>query len=449
MKGLGMFTVKKLLITCLVVVMTLCFTMTVSAQQDVAGTLIVGQPSIGFLPVNETLSYSYTLAEARGITIQAIGDAMQPTVAILRDGSVVASNPNSEAQSIIALNAILNAGTYIVQVGTANSTTGTVILVVQSEIPISAIPLGAGNAAIGEVNLEAPIALYSFTALPEQAFLFAESGLPDRGANIRLVNVTTGRVSGTIGSDLAGGSFRIPAGTANYQVEVLHSGSISAEPFTLCLIAVSGGECGDSVVQPVQTQEVEVTTAACTVTPTLAGGANIRQSANVNSIILGALSGGAVADVLGISPDGAFYNVQYNNINGWMALSAVTASGDCANLTTVNPPPPILIPTPTPIPPSPTPIPPTPTQPPTPTPTQSGPCLITMTGEALIYQTPNAIPDEIQDEVEAGYQLIPVGRLADNTWWRTNFGNAWIQTSLFGSVAVVTGDCSALPIVSP
>ncbi|HLU09291.1 MAG TPA: hypothetical protein VK003_06460 [Oceanobacillus sp.] len=434
---------RLLIITCLVM---LCFAVAVNAQPDVEGTLIVGQPSIGFLPVDETLSYSYTLEEARGVTIQAIGDAMQPTIAILRDGSVVASNPNSEGQSIVALNAILNAGTYIVQVGTANSTTGTVILVVQSEIPISAIPLTAGSAISGEVSVETPVALYSFTALTEQAFLYAESGLPESGANVRLVNTTTGRVSGTIGSDMAGGRFRIPAGTSEYQVEVLHSGSISAEPFTLCLIAVSAGDCGDAVVQPVQTQEVEVSTAACTVTPTLAGGANIRQSANVNSIIVGALSGGAVADVLGISPDGSFYNVQYNNIVGWMALSAVTASGDCSNLPTVNPPAPILIPTPTPIPPSPTPIPPTPV-PPTPTPTQSGPCLIMMTGEAYIYTMPVASPENIQDQVDANYQLIPTGRLADNSWWK--IGNAWIETHLFGSVANVTGDCSQLPIVSP
>jgi hypothetical protein len=193
---------------------------------------------------------------------------------------------------------------------------------------------------------------------------------------------------------------------------------------------------------------VEVSTSACTVSPTLAGGANIRQSANVNSIIVGALPGGAVADVLGISPDGAFYNVQYNQINGWTALSAVTASGDCSGVASVNPPPPILIPSPTPIPP--TPIPPTPTPPPpTATPTQSGPCLITMTGEALVYTQPNAIPDFIYDEVQPGYQLIPVGRLADNSWWHTNYGNSWIETSHFGSEATVTGDCSALPIVSP
>jgi hypothetical protein len=442
---------NRLLIAFMLMVFMLGLTVTVSAQQELDGTLTIGQASIGFIPAGETLRYEYTLAEPRGVTLQAIGDAMQPTIAILRDGEVIASQPNAAGQLIVSLNAILNAGTYLVEVGTANSTTGSVILVVQSETPVSAVALTPGIAVSGEVDLEVPVALYAFDALAEQSFLFVESSLPDRVANVRVVNTITGRVSGTISSDLAGGRFRIPAGTAAYQVEILHSGSSDAEAVTLCLIAVSVGDCELGVVQPVQTQEVEVSTSACTVSPSLGGGANIRQSANVNSIIRGALPGGAVANVLGISPDGAFYNIQYNEINGWTALSAITASGDCGGVPVVNPPPAILIPTPTPIPPTPTPIPPSPTPPPptpTLTPTQSGPCLITMTGEALVYTQPNAIPDYIYDEVQPGYQLIPVGRLADNSFWKTNYANAWIQTSLFGSVANVTGDCSALPIVS-
>jgi hypothetical protein len=362
---------------------------------------------------------------------------------------VVAAQSNPDGALIVSLNAFLNAGSYIVEVGTVNDSSGTVILVAQSETPLTATALPANSLVSAEVTLETPIAVYTFTSLAEPAFLYIESGLTDRGANIRILNTATGNVSGSIASEMTGGRFRIPATNINYQIEIVHSGSGVNEPFTLCLAAVSAGGCeSGTVVEPVQTQEAEVSTSACTVTPNLAGGANIRQSASAETIILGALPGGAVAEVLGISPNGSFYNIRYNDINGWVALSVVTANGDCSTVATVNPPPFIVPPTPTPIPPTPTPIPPSPTPIP-PTPTPSGPCLITMTGEALVYSQPNAIPDYIYDEVQPGSQLIPTGRLSDNSFWQTNYAGAWIQTSLFGSVANVTGDCSSLPVVSP
>jgi hypothetical protein len=193
----------------------------------------------------------------------------------------------------------------------------------------------------------------------------------------------------------------------------------------------------------VATEEaLPVPVATCTVSPVNAGGANIRQSASLNAIVLGALPSGAFADVIGIAPDRSFYNVLYDGINGWIASSAVSAAGNCDNAPIVQPPQVVPLPlTATPIPPSPV--------PPMPTATQSGPCLIRMTGEALIYTQPTAGESNIYDEVQPGYELIPVGRLADNSWWQTNYAGAWIQTNLFGSVAQVSGNCSALPIVSP
>jgi hypothetical protein len=41
-----------------------------------------------------------------------------------------------------------------------------------------------------------------------------------------------------------------------------------------------------------------------------------------------------------------------------------------------------------------------------------------------------------------------VGRLADGSWWKTNYANAWVPTYLFGGALTVSGNC-ALPIVQP
>ena len=141
------------------------------------------------------------------------------------------------------------------------------------------------------------------------------------------------------------------------------------------------------------------------------------------------------------------YNILYNGINGWVSASVVITNGDCSAVPTVNPPAPIV---PTAAPPTVTPIPAQPTvAAPQPTATQSGPCYISLTGDTRVYQIPNADISNLFDEVGAGGQLIPTGRLADNSWWHTNYGGAWIQTSAFGSTAQVNGDCSTLPIVSP
>jgi hypothetical protein len=289
----------------------------------------------------------------------------------------------------------------------------------------------------GEINADAPLALYTFTGLGEPAYVYVESGLAEGSLSAQIVHDESGRIVGILGAGGSGARFRIPAGIGAYSVEITYGESGAAEPFTLCLTAVSAGGCESGapldVAQPTQAPQPPVATeevTGCVVSPTQAGGSNIRQSASVDAPVLTALPGGAFASVNGISPDGSFYNVGYSGVIGWVAASAVSIRGG-AGITVVNPPPFAA---------------PQPTQPP---PQALGPCLIRMTGEALVYTQPNAVADFIYDEVQPGFELIPTGRLADNSFWRTNYANAWIQTSVFGSSAQVSGDCSALPIVSP
>ncbi len=447
---------RQTLFVALCLALFLCFTGAAAAQEtSTSGILQMGQPAIGYvaspeLPVN----YTYELASPLAVTLQAIGDTARPSIAIYQNGVLVASQPNAEGAFIVNLTTFLNAGSYVVEVGIAGGEPGMVILIVQNETPVTVSPLTVGTAVTGEVTVQIPLALYSFSALPEPAYLYVESALETSGPNVRLVDTTTGSTIGTLNAAALGGRFRLPAGVSTFQAEVTHNASTSPVPFTLCFVAVSAGDCGAATVPVAQTPEVETPSAdACTVTPN-SGGANLRQSASVGALLVGALPGGATAEVLGISPDGTFYNINYNNLNAWVALSVVTASGNCAGVPVVNPP--VIIPQPT-IPPTSTPIPPSPvppTTPPTntpipPSPTPAGPCLITMTGDQLVYTIPNAIPDNIYDQVHAGYELVPVGRLADNTWWRTNYANAWIETSTFGVTAAVSGDCTGLPIVTP
>ncbi len=431
-----------------------CFAGVAAAQETATSTLQIGQPAISYVAApEETVSYSYELTTPLAVTLQAIGDTAKPRISIYQNGALLASQPNSEGAFIVNLTTFLNAGSYLVEVGIAGAEPGMVVLIVQNETPVTVTPLFAGTAVTGEVTVQAPLALYSFSALLEPAYLYVESALETGGPNVRLVDNTTSSTIGSLSASALGGRFRLPAGSSTLQLEVTHDASTSPVPFTVCFVAVSAGDCGAQTIPVAQTAEVETPSAdICTVTPN-SGGANIRQSASVNALLIGALPGGAAAEVIGISPDGTFYNILYNNLDGWVALSVVNASGNCAAVSVITPP--VIIPQPTPIPPTNTPAPPTNTSvPPTntpipPSPTPAGPCLITMTGPQLVYTIPNAIPDNIQDQVNAGYELIPVGRLADNSWWRTNYASAWIETSAFGVTAMVSGDCTGLPVISP
>jgi hypothetical protein len=410
---------------------------TVHAQ---GGVLTLGQPAIADVPAGGTVVYDYTLAETAQVVLQAFGETAQPTITIRQGDQVVAQEANTNGASTVTLNTLLNAGSYTVEIGAANGTSGIIILVLESESPATATPLQAGVPVAGEVYADAPLALYAFTGLGEPAYLYVESGLAEAGLTAQVVHDESGRVVGALGAAGSGARFRIRAGTGAYSVAVTYGESGAAEPFTLCLTTASAGGCEPGtaldVAQPTQAPQPPVATeevTGCVVSPTQAGGSNIRQSASVDAPVLVALPGGAFASVSGISPDGSFYNVTYNGVNGWVAASAVSIRGDCAGITVVNPP--------------------AFSQPPAPQPTQPpqalGPCLIRMTGEALVYSQPNAAADFIYDEVQPGFELIPVGRLADDSFWRTNYANAWISTSLFGTAAQVSGDCSALPIVSP
>src|SRR5690606_26506186 len=115
----------------------------------------------------ETIQFQYSLAQPSRITLQALSDSVQPTVVILRDGAVVAEQPNTGSQSLVLLTTVLDAGDYVVEVGALGGATGTVIALIQEEVPVTITELLPGGSTSGEVSTEAQVALFSFTALGE------------------------------------------------------------------------------------------------------------------------------------------------------------------------------------------------------------------------------------------------------------------------------------------
>jgi hypothetical protein len=427
----------------LLVILMALFATPIAHAQD---TLTSAQPLVVAIPSGGSISVQYTLADARGVAITALSDSAPPTLSILRGDEVVAASVNPRSTTSLTLNAFLLGGTHTVRVGTVDGGAANIVLSVDAEVPVNVDIVGLGEVISAQVTPDQPVLLYRLLALPEPGFLYIENALLDTGARIRIVDAATGEETGSVGSILLGARLLIAPGNIAYQIEVIQSGSLNPEPFSLCFAPTSNDVCetGGAPVQADITPPplVEATLAptvvsACTVTPNSAGGANIRSTADVNAPLVGAMPANTSADVIGISPDRSFYNVNFNGRIGWVAGSVVTTTGDCSAIQTVNPPP-TLTPTPTS----------TPTA--TPSPTSAGPCVISFAAPTFVYTIPNADQSYLFDQAQPGQTYIANGRLSSGGWIRATRSdnvivNAWIQ-----SMQVLSnGNCNGLPVVSP
>lgn len=414
---------------------------TILVAQENLGTLVVGQAVINDVTTETpVLRYNFVVDQPSSVTIQAFGQAAQPTLSIMNEGAVVASEPNVGGVFSITLTSLLNAGTYSIEVGTVNSTTGSIATVIASATPITATELTLGTIVNGQIDQNLPVMFYRFTALTERSSLRVVTGAPFGGAVIRLFNETANIESAMIGTDLMGASLEIAPNGFSYRLEISYNSINPTVPYALCWTSASAPACSNDSTA---IQATPVNDAACSVTPT-GSAVNVRSSASVSAPQIGALNNGTSAPVLGIAPDNSFYNIAFNNVSGWVATSVVISSGDCANVPVVNPP--AFTPVATTVPTQ------TPTAIPiataTPLPTPSGPCLLTLTSPTYVYTIPNNDISNLYDQVQSG-QLIPTGKLADNSWWKTNYANAWIETSTFGVSVTVSGNCGNLPVVAP
>ncbi|MEO8394337.1 MAG: SH3 domain-containing protein, partial [Chloroflexota bacterium] len=173
---------------------------------------------------------------------------------------------------------------------------------------------------------------------------------------------------------LGGIRYRILVGQANYQLEVTHSGSSSAEAFSVCLATESGsvicpeGSATTTVAEaaiaptliagvPSQTPTfapIAINPAdACQITPARNNSVNVRGGAGTNFNIVGQIAANGTGLVVGRLADGSWYQVNANGATGWVSAGVVILGGNCSGvavitLPTAIPPtnaPPVSVPT--------------------------------------------------------------------------------------------------------
>lgn len=407
----------------------------VLAQQSSLGTLTIGQALINNIDASQpTLTYNLVLETPAQVTLQAFGQTAQPALFILSGEAALASETNPSGQFTVTLTATLGAGVYTVNVQAVNNTSGVVGVILTEVNSITVVSLPIGQSVDGSVSMAQPIAVFVAPAIDDLGALIITSASPTGGPSVVLIDESTSEEAGRISSSLVGGRFLIPSRGRTYRIEVTSTESVS---FNICWVAASVGGCdGSAISAPPQPSDT-----TCTLTPSSTN-VNIRSSASTSAPVVGGLAFGTSAEVLGIAPDGSFYNIRVGALTGWVSAAVVTLQGTC-NPAVITPPPFVAVPTaaPTQPPPQPTSPPPQPTVP-------TGPCLLTINSPVFVYTQPIADVSYLQDQVQMG-ELIPIGRLADNSWWKTNYFSAWVQTSLFGSALTVSGNCTNLPIVSP
>ncbi|XWX04584.1 SH3 domain-containing protein [Aggregatilineales bacterium SYSU G02658] len=408
----------------------------VLAQESSLGTLTTGQALINNIDASQpTLTYNLVLETPAQVTLQAFGQTAQPALFILSGEAALASETNPSGQFTITLTATLGAGVYTVNVQAVNNTSGVVGVILTEVNSITVVSLPIGQSVDGSVSMAQPIAVFVASAIDDLGTLIIASASPTGGPSVVLIDEGNGEEAGRISSSLVGGRFLIPSRGRTYRIEVTSTEAVS---FNICWVAASVGSCdGSAISTPSSSSDT-----ACTLTPSSTN-VNIRSSASTSAPVVGGLVFGTSAEVLGIAPDGSFYNIRIGALTGWVSAAVVTLQGTC-NPAVITPPPFVAVSTATPTQP-----PPQPTSPPPPQPTvPTGPCLLTINSPVFVYTQPIADVSYLQDQVQMG-ELIPIGRLADNSWWKTNYASAWVQTSLFGSTLTVSGNCTNLPIVSP
>lgn len=327
-----MFTRKTSLLLTLLLVLLAALSALPSAAQDTVTALRLDEPLTGVIE-NAEMGVLYRLEtdmpQAVMLQLASQTGGFAPSFRLLDgNGLVVQIADNASAQPALVRQIPLSTSNLYLEVRSATGVPGSYIVgLIPSAFAAGPTPLALGQSVSGSVDNAAPDAMFSFDAPADQpARLLVDSLTPNRGVVVSLRDALTGELLGLNNMRFGGVDFDILPASGSFLLEILHTGTETAEGFTVCY-TTADAPCGAAV-----------TTAACAVTP--AGAAvNIRAGASTGFAILGTLPVGESATVQGRSADGSWMQIGYNGLSGWVAASVVVASGDCTAVPPVTTPP--------------------------------------------------------------------------------------------------------------
>ena len=220
--------------------------------------------------------------------------------------------------------------TYIVTVNNQGATAGAFFLSLSVSDPIASTPLG--DRTVATIAPEASGQSFSIAGNPTIAQVLSVQGLAPAGFSAQL-RTAEGVLLASIPGGLQGTTFVLPASNTGY---VLMLNAVDPAQGTQAEIAILAGgvapQTGQNPVPPATTEEAQAPVAdpnVCTVT---ANQVNVRSGPSTDYAPIGSLTTGG--QFIATGQYNGWYNGTYNGQSGWVAISVVTAAGNC-NLPTV------------------------------------------------------------------------------------------------------------------
>jgi len=344
---------------CLLFILVAFGVLSVSAQtapeplqldENQTGTLSTAAPTIRYALLIDTPS----VISAR---VFAITPGLAPTVRVLDIGGALLIEANNGANATAVQTAPLSVevGVYQIEVSSANGVLGDYLVNVEAAelAPPQALP--GGTPVTGEVSAGASRRAYAFSGAGGNGLiLVVQSSLTIGGPNIVLKDADTDETLATSSARLRGARYQIPAGIANYLVEITYGGLANTEPYVICLASDTApqtcplevGGAPQSVV--VATEAVVPTLAPTFLAPLppsnvcIAASAtgqvvNVRQGPATTFPVVTQVNSTTIANVLGKLPDNSWYLVNVGGVTGWMSRSVIRFGGPCDTVPNIVP----------------------------------------------------------------------------------------------------------------
>ncbi len=292
---------------------------------------------------NPQPEYALTVSAPGSIIVQLLplSDSAPSFRIIDLSGFVLAEGAPNEGETIITAAAVLpTAGTYRILVE-GEIGAQYVISAGEGEIIPPPTPLVTAERVSASVETAAPVKRYTLHG--DGVLFFSVTAESTAAAPVITVYDSAGDVIALVGAAVQGVTLRLPRSAAGYVIMIAHGGSSGIERYSLCAELAGSTPCPAYEPPPEATAEpagIPVPTLipsnACVVQPSGVV-VNMRRDPTLSAEIVTQLSVDAIASVLGVSPDGIWWLIDYQDFTGWVSSAVTTTTGNCDGVQTVFP----------------------------------------------------------------------------------------------------------------
>jgi hypothetical protein len=293
------------------------------------------------------------------VRVFAISPGLAPLVRVLdAGGNLLAGAPNNGGQTSVQIAGLsLTPGVSRIEVSSATPSLGDFLINIEGQVLEPPLPLPPGQIVSDSVDPEIPLLRYAFRgSLDQPRWLFVQSLADEASPVVTLKDEETNETLAMSSPRLGAIHMKLPADDTRYVVEIQHSGSLSAEPFLICLALETNllscpllgniaqpTEVPPVVIAPslvpslVPTELPPLPTNVCSLASASGQTINVRSAPTTQSVVVTTMSGATIATVIGRLPDNSWYYVQLPGATGWVSGTVARLGGPCSIVPAITP----------------------------------------------------------------------------------------------------------------